>query len=957
MIVSRATELSRLDAVLAGLAAGRGEALVLHGEAGIGKTTLLEALAERAGSTVTVVRACGAETEAELAFSALSDLLEPVLGDLAALPAPQAAALRGALALGPPAAGAPAPGDRLAVCVAALGVLRAAARQRPVLAVVDDVQWIDTSSRECVEYAARRAGGRLAVVLAARDPWYPRAGLPELRVGPVDEAGAAALLRSRAPGLAPSAAAAITQAAAGNPLALAELPATLTPGQRAGTEALTLPLAPGRRLQRAFSGRVGALDARARRALLIAAAYTGPGLAVIADACQRAGTEVERLGDAEASGLVRIEAGRVDFTHPLIRGLVYSEAQAAERRAAHAALAAALGYDEDRGAWHRAAATIGADEEAAAGLERVGGQAVARRAYAAGSDALERAARLTPEPDAASRRLISAGQAAAGAGMADRALTLLAEAAGMTRAEDQRARAQQLHGRMLVWRGRADEATPLLVSQAEQVAARQPALAAMMYADASNGATTTGSYLEAERLARRAAGLLRDGSAWGAGTHLAAGTGGPREAPGPGPAGHGAVLAMLGWALCLRGKAPEARLVLGEAARLAHGLDRLGPDWPWLHVLLRCHIPLWDFERARAESLEAAGRARDAGALAALSGLLMIAADTSFRLGDWDAADAAAVEAVAVAGDIGQPAIAGWVLTTRSRLLAARGRREEGLAAARAALGLAESERIAAGLRFAHAALGFGELGLDRTGAAITELETVEGLVKGTGMEEPTMVPWAPDLIEAYARQGRDGDARRVLASLERQAASTGSPVAGAAAARGRGTVDDDFEPAFARALALDDRRPMPFERARTLLAFGRRLHRARRRAEARDRLREALDGFERLGADTWAGQAEAELRAAGARRRRESGDPGGSRGPGGDALTPQEWRVAEAVRRGASNRAVAAELFLSPKTVEFHLHQIYRKLGVHSRTQLIAALADRQEAEVTGRGARRAPA
>jgi DNA-binding CsgD family transcriptional regulator len=250
------------------------------------------------------------------------------------------------------------------------------------------------------------------------------------------------------------------------------------------------------------------------------------------------------------------------------------------------------------------------------------------------------------------------------------------------------------------------------------------------------------------------------------------------------------------------------------------------------------------------------------------------------------------------------------VLTTRSRLLAARGHRKASLEAARTALRLAESERIAAGLRFAHAALGFGELGLDRTGAAITALETVERLVKDTGMEEPTIVPWAPDLIEAYARQGRYGDARRVLADLERQAASTGSPVAGAAAARGRGMVDDDFEPAFARALALDDRRPMPYERARTLLAFGRRLHRSR--------------------------------------------------------------RVAEAVRRGASNRAIAADLFLSPKTVEFHLHQIYRKLGIHSRTQLIAALADRPEAHtdrpeahrdrpeaatVTGRGDRRAPA
>jgi hypothetical protein len=242
-------------------------------------------------------------------------------------PVPSGPGRRGAGAAGRGAAGRagarPAgdgtAGARLAVCVATFGVLRAAARRRPVLAVVDDLQWVDASSRECVEYAARRAGGSLAVVLAARDPWYPpgRAGLPELRVGPVDEAGAAMLLRDWAPGLAPAAAAAIAQAAAGNPLALAELPATLTAGQRAGTAALTLPLAPGRRLQRAFAGRVGALDPAARRALLIAAAYAGPDVAVVAAACQRAGTDVERLGAVEGPAAARPDAG---LTRPGRRG-------------------------------------------------------------------------------------------------------------------------------------------------------------------------------------------------------------------------------------------------------------------------------------------------------------------------------------------------------------------------------------------------------------------------------------------------------------------------------------------------------------------------------------------------------------------------------------------------------------------------------------------------------------
>src|ERR1700722_7348692 len=232
MIVSRVAELRRLEDLLTALIRGEGGTLIVHGEAGIGKTTLLEVLAERAGEAVTVVRACGAETEAELAFAALTDLLSPLLGHLDALPVPQAAVLMGALALEPPT-----PGDRLAVCVAALGLLRAAARTRPLLAIVDDVQWVDASSREPIEYAARRA----------RDPLYPseRVRLPELPVGPVDDAVAAELLRYRVPGLAPPVAAAITQAAAGNPLALVGLPATLTAGQRAGTSTLDLPLAPG----------------------------------------------------------------------------------------------------------------------------------------------------------------------------------------------------------------------------------------------------------------------------------------------------------------------------------------------------------------------------------------------------------------------------------------------------------------------------------------------------------------------------------------------------------------------------------------------------------------------------------------------------------------------------------------------------------------------------------------
>ena len=907
MIVGRETELRALEALLDGARSGRGGALVIRGEPGIGKTTCLDALAERCGDKVTVLRARGVETEAELAFSGLSDLLGPVVEERGALPAPQAAALAAALALGPPA-----PGDRLGLCVATLGLLRAAAVRRPVVAIVDDVQWLDASSRECVLYAARRAGGALAVVLALRDHGdvaLERA-LPELRLAPVDAEASLALLRRAAPGLAPAVAQALAGAAAGNPLALVELPATLTPDQRTGRAGLEPPVAPGRRLQAAFAGRLEELDPLARRALLVAAAHGGPDLAAVTAACARAGTDAERLVEAEARGLVRIGAGRLAFTHPVIRGAAYHAAGADARRQAHRALAEVVG--DERSAWHRAAATVGADEQVAAALERVAGDTAARRGYASAAAALERAARLSPERGSVARRLTAAGQAAGAAGAPERALDLLEEAADVADDGGVRARAQHLRGRIMVWSGSPAAATSLLEPEAQRAAGHDRALAATMLADAANGCTNTNAYGRAEALARRAVELLDDASD---------------------PSARAAVLAMHGWTLVLRGEVPRARPVLDRAERLAEGLDPLGPHWPWLHLLLRARIPLGEFERARDESAELCRRARDAGALATLGGALLVAADVAVRLGDWEEADRLAEEALRVAGDSGHPAWRGFVLCTRARMDAARGREAASREALAAALAVAEQEGISSGLRFVHGTRGLLELSLGRVDAAIAELELVERLVAGSGLEEPTIVPWSPDLVEAYARAGRGADAERALAALERQAAATATAYAGAVAARCRGMLAPDYEPAFAAALALHDRRPVPFERARTLLALGRRLHRAGSRGEARERLREALAGFERLGAMAWAAQAQDELRAAGGRRRFATADDG--------ALTGQEARIAAAVRRGASNREIAAELFLAPKTIEYHLGRIYRKLGVRSRTQLIAALGE----------------
>jgi DNA-binding CsgD family transcriptional regulator len=906
MIVGRDAELASLDELLADLKRGRGGSLLIHGEPGIGKTTLLDALVGRSRAEVQVLRGRGIPSEAQLAFSVLLDVLRPVLDIRGLLPEPQASALASALALGPPA-----PGERLSVCVASLGVLHIAAARLPVLVVIDDMHWVDASSRECLEYAARRADGHLAVVMTARDPGQhasPR-GLSTLSLGPLDDRSATDLLRRRSPGLAPSAAAAIARAAAGNPLALVELPGALSDEEQAGVEELTLPVVSDARLQNAFAGRLDALGPLARQALLIAAAHTEGDLAVIAAACRAAHINVALLAEAEELRLVTLDSQRLSFAHPLVRAIVYGRATGGDRRSAHRALAATL--HDDRQVWHLAAATIGSDERLAARLEQLGGEAAARRAFAMASTALERAASLTTDPDAMSRCLLAAGQAAAAAGTLDRALALLARVAQAAPTAGTRAQVEHLSGRMLVWRGKGMQGMHVLTREAARAAESDPDLAATMLADAAVGATTVNAYLEAERLASEAVELLT------------AQTPATVRAP---------VLAASAYVLALRGKAPQARSVLQRANHLAKGLDGLGSHWPWMHLLLRTRIPQGEFEEALSESLALVSRAREAGSLATLSGALLVAADAAFRLGDWPAAEQRFVETIHVAADTGQPALRGFALSTLARILAATGRTADSREAASEAMVIAQSGAISSGLRFVHAALGFLELTLGDIDAAVGQLETVQRRLATSGLEEPTIVPWVPDLIEAYVRDGRIDDARRLLLEFEVQADRTRSPVARAAAARCRGLVDAAFDDAFESALNLHAQRPMPFEQARTHLAYGQRLRRDKRRAQARDQLRRARDGFAQLGATVWSTQAEDELRAAGGRRRQTTGD----------GLTAQELRVVDAIQRGMSNREVAAELFLSPRTIDFHLRQIYRKLGVRSRTQLVAATAPR---------------
>ena len=614
---------------------------------------------------------------------------------------------------------------------------------------------------------------------------------------------------------------------------------------------------------------------------------------------------------------MRLDDQRVRFAHPLMRGAVVRSASPGERRRAHRALAVALDGDR-RAPWHLAAATVGPDDTVADVLERAAVEALGRRGYASAGTALQRAARMSTGPDVVARRLLGAARAAAGAGQPRWALALLDEVSASGADDPTRAGIEHLRGTCLLWAGRVDEAAELLTAEAERLLGSEPALSAVVFADAATARAATMQYVLAEALAERAV------------QHAAAADDLVRA--------H--VLAVLGWVRTLRGMTGEAIEALDEAWRLGGAVDPLAAEGQWMSFLLRSHVPTGRIHRALQESTALSSRARDTGALAVLGSTLAVRADAALRLGDWTAADEASREAIEVCRDAGQEIWLGYAFTYRSRLLAARGQEQESEGAARAAIQIAETAGIRAGLRFGRAALGFLWLTMERLPEAICELEAVDRLLAGTGVEDFTGAPWAPDLIEAYLRSGREAEARRVLDLITRQAAD-GPATARGLLARCRGSLATDFDVDFQVALACDDQCPLPFERSRTLLAYGRRLRRAGRRVQARVMLSDAAEGFARLGAETWRQQADREMLSAGGTPTTTSASAArsGREETATATLTPQECRVAEAVAQGASNREIAATLFLSPKTVESHLTHIHRKLAVSSRAQLVALL------------------
>ena len=912
--VGRRAERERLGALLAAVRAGGGQALVVSGPPGIGKSALLDEL-ERSAGGPRVLRATGVEAERELPFAALQSLLLDVLDLRDRLPAVQAHALERAFALAPGEAA-----DRFAIGAGVLSLLAAAAGDGGVLCLADDVQWFDEPSLAALAFAARRLRGDgvgvgVGVVLAEREAGEPGAalaGLPRLSLGPLDEPAARALLRADGPAIPDETAAAVVAGAEGNPLALLELAARLSPPVRAGRAALLGPPPPHADAEQLLGERVAALAPATRAALLVAAAAERSDTAFLAGALRAAGRALPDLVEAERQGLVRLHADTIALGHPLVRSVAYHAADPADRRDAHAAVAAALPAGDRRRPWHLAAAALEPDEAVAAALDDGASDARRRGGYGSAARALQRAAELTPDADDRARRLADAAHDFEMAGQPIEAEAMLAAAARSATDPAIAARIRGLQAHQLS-RERPDEARPLLLAEGEALTAAIPLSAARYLLEAGWAGMMLGDLDGWLDPSRRALDLLegREGS-----TRRVARS---QYAAALITAGRAAAAEPLVDAVLRSFETAAAEPIAGAVEVHASLCESLA----WLER--------WDAAERLSNRLVDSAHAT--GAAGVLPYVLSVRAALDLRLGRWTAASAALDEAVALAGATRQDSFLAGATGLRAVAGALRG---EPAAAAGAQRALELAERAAPSFAIhGHAALGSLAMARGDLAEAIARFTAAGAIEERAAFAEPARRTWEPDLIEALIRSGDDAAAVERLERWEHEGEHRGRRFVLATAARSRALLaaDDELDAAFGAALAAHEGLPMPYERARTLLAYGARLRRARRRADARAPLRAALELFEALPSERWARVARRELRATGGMV------PAASRPELGE-LTPHEVQVALMVAEGRTNREVAAALFLSPKTIEHHLGAIYRKLGIARRTELARAFA-----------------
>jgi DNA-binding CsgD family transcriptional regulator len=897
-LIGRERERAAIGRLLDDARCGGSGSLVVRGEPGIGKSALLDDAAHRADGTL-VLRTAGVDTESDLAFAGLYGLVRPIVGKLDQLLETHSKALAGALGLAP----SPDP-DRFLVSAAVLSLLAAAAEASPVLCLVDDAQWLDLPSADALVFAARRLrADRLAILFAARDDEARRfeaAGLPELVLAGVDERSAAQILNTGTHKAAPGVRARLLAEAAGNPLALLELPAGLTAGQLHGLQPLpeVIPLTP--RLLGMFERRIASLPGPTRIALLIAAADGTGEIATILRAAAGLQLPPDALDPAEGSGLIQTGDGTIRFLHPLVRSVLYKAAPLSQRQRVHAALASALPGDEhaDRRVWHQAMAAVAGDEEVAAALDASARRAQRRAGHASAATAFQRAADLSLDESHRAMRLASAAQAACDAGQPDRARELIGRVLPNA---DAPLYARMLHLRGVIEARSGDMAGAVATLTEAAGISTDPSLIVEMLAEAAQAAVEAGDPATAVMLGARARKVRADS----------------RRA-------EFIKAVVTGFASIFAAEYQQARMDFDDALKMAGELD----DDP--------RAQIWAADAASARFDQGAGLpfatravnlARRQGLLSLLPAALEQQSMELFWNSSFDLAYAAAEEGYRLSLDFGlgrdsHLAMMACVEAVRGHEAAAREHADRV-----AALGQRTAGTYL--ITIARAALGLLELTAGRPD------EAADRLLEITTAELPEVNPLiavvsVPDAVEANVRAGRP--ARKVEAPLGRfRAWVLQAPTDARRSLLARCEallVQRPPDQAFAEAARLAHALP-PFQRARTELLYGEWLRRERKRIEARGHLRAAAGLFRTMGAVPWVERAEAELRATGetARQRQPSTL---------DRLTPQELQIAGLAAEGLTNREIAAHLFLSPRTIEYHLGKVFTKLRIASRAELI---------------------
>ncbi|MFE9328035.1 AAA family ATPase [Nocardia sp. NPDC052278] len=899
MLYGRMAEQRRIDELLADAVAGRPGAMVVRGEAGIGKSALLE-YTESADARL--LRVTGIESETELPYAALHVLLSPVLETVTQLPRQQSDALLAALGFG-----SATPADRFLIGLATLSLLTELSMDGPLLCLIDDAHWLDQESADALLFAVRRLHSEpVTLIFAARDGERPflAPGVPELNLTGLDHAAAEQLVDAT---LAPSARDHVIAESGGNPLALLEIPRTLTPAQRAGD---STPLAyslggsepPSSRVLTGFRERIRALPDASRHCLLVAALDDSGLIEPVTRALSALGATLTDFAPAEQVGLVRVTASGIEFRHPLIRTAARLACDVAERVAAHRALAGAV--DDDRRAWHLAAVTALPDEAVAAQLEQAAMRARRRGGQIAVSTGYARAAELSPAPEDKARRWTIAAAAAYEAGLPQRASELAQRATdsaerGVPPVEPSiAAELARVRAGLAFEAGHPLEATRLLHDGVLALAATQDHQAWAMLGWAAIYTWSSRPHPDQLVLARRT-------------EELAARVCGP----------HHAIHAL----------ARDIRLLL-EGDRLAvniapHDLGDVA-DLPIdLHVVAAyLGFARGDVDGMYRDATRLVDACRNAGRIGRMPQAMMMLAIAELATGRHRAARATAAEGRRLAEDIGQHYWKYYLAGIAAWLAGAAGAEQE--CAALAAEAIEEGGMWMTGLAWATYALAALDSGYGRYAHVLDRLDKAAA---GPGRHAFVWRYAYPDYVEAAVRTGDPQRAQQALTRFANWAKAIGQPWALAVLRRCHAVLTEgDAADLYERALDLHARGDQPFEQARTELMYGEWLRRHNRRVEARTQLQAAMATFDLLGAVPWSERAAAELRATGisiSDQNRES-DPLAS-------LTPQELQVVRLAATGATNREIGTQLFLSARTVGYHLYKAFPKLGIASRAEL----------------------